>query len=185
MFFWYFCSWDSTVWPKIRRHFRNKSRSILKLSKMYFTKNVVLHWYSSMKFFRKIRTFFDIENWLWMSRFHDFQRRCAISALQISKNHFATFDSFVKMKLVPRGLIFLWEEIRIWYAHFAEMINWKKSDKILMIFYIPEISWSRQTLWWLKEYKRIPWQSRWHSPYFGLIHRVFHHSNQQASHSTQ
>jgi hypothetical protein len=53
---------------KFRRHFRKKSCSILKLSKMYFTKNVVLNWYSSMKFFfRKIRTFFDIEKWLWMS----------------------------------------------------------------------------------------------------------------------
>ena len=28
-------------------------------------------------------------------------RLCAISALQISKKHFATFDFFVKMKLVP------------------------------------------------------------------------------------
>ena len=35
-----------------------------------------------------------------MSRFHDFQRHCAISALQISKKHFATFDFFVRMKLV-------------------------------------------------------------------------------------
>ena len=69
--------------------------------KMHFTKYVVLNWYFSMKFFfRKIRTFFDIENWLWMSKFHDFWRHCAISALQISKNHFATFDFFVKMKLV-------------------------------------------------------------------------------------
>ena len=39
--------------------------------KMYFTKNVVLNWYFSMK------------NWLWMSRFHDFWHHCAISALQI------------------------------------------------------------------------------------------------------
>ena len=30
----------------------------------------------------------------------NFWRHCAISALQISKNHFATFDFFVKMKLV-------------------------------------------------------------------------------------
>ena len=35
-----------------------------------------------------------------MSRFHDFRRHCAISALKISKNYFATFDFFVKMKLV-------------------------------------------------------------------------------------
>ena len=48
---------------KIRRHFRNKSCSILKLSK-----NVVLKWYSSVKKkFRKIRMIFDIENWLWKS----------------------------------------------------------------------------------------------------------------------
>ena len=35
-----------------------------------------------------------------MSRFHDFLCNCAISGLQISKKHFATFDFFVKMKLV-------------------------------------------------------------------------------------
>ena len=36
-----------------------------------------------------------------MSKFHDFLYQCAISPLQISKKkHFATFDFFVKMKLV-------------------------------------------------------------------------------------
>ena len=30
----------------------------------------------------------------------NFWQQCAISALEISKNHFATFDFFVKMKLV-------------------------------------------------------------------------------------
>jgi hypothetical protein len=31
---------------------------------------------------------------------YNFRQHCAISALQISKKHFATFDIFVKMKLV-------------------------------------------------------------------------------------
>ena len=31
---------------------------------------------------------------------YNFWRLCAISVLKISKNHFATFDFFVKMKLV-------------------------------------------------------------------------------------
>ena len=43
---------------------------------------------------RKIWTFFDIENW--MSKFHDFWCHCAILALQILKNSFATFDFFCK-----------------------------------------------------------------------------------------
>jgi hypothetical protein len=34
------------------------------------------------------------------SNFCKLLRLCAISALQISKKHFATFDFFVKMKLV-------------------------------------------------------------------------------------
>ena len=54
---------------KFRRHFRNKSCSILKLSKMQITKNVLLNWYSSMKEkLRKTWIIFDIEKWLWKSR---------------------------------------------------------------------------------------------------------------------
>ena len=67
---------------------------------MYLTKNVALNWYSSMEKIRKIQAFFDIENWLWMSKFHDFWYHGAISMLQISKKHFAPIDFFVKMKLV-------------------------------------------------------------------------------------
>ena len=49
----------------------------------------------------------DYESWArihwpfwYLLAFHDFRRHCAISALQISKKHFATFDFLVKMKLV-------------------------------------------------------------------------------------
>ena len=43
--------------------------------KMYFTKNVFLNWYSSMKFFfRKIQMIFDIENSLWKSNFRTLRR---------------------------------------------------------------------------------------------------------------
>ena len=87
--------------------------------------------------------------------------------------------------VVARGLIIFVKRNPNLICSFCRNDWFEKSDRILMIFYIPEISWSRQTLWWLKEYKRIPWQSRWHSPSFGLIHSVFHHSNLQASHSTQ
>ena len=44
--FFYLECWDSTVLPKIRGHFNNKIILKLKLSKIYFTKNVVLNWYS-------------------------------------------------------------------------------------------------------------------------------------------
>ena len=36
-------------------------------------------------FFRKIQTFFDIENWHWRYKFHDFWHHCASSVLLISK----------------------------------------------------------------------------------------------------
>ena len=51
---------------KIRRHFRNKSRSILKLSKKVFYKKCGprLIFFDEI-FFRKFRTFFDIEKSLW------------------------------------------------------------------------------------------------------------------------
>ena len=49
---------------KIRRHFRNKSCSILKLSKNVFYKKCgpKLIFFNEF-FFRKIRTFFDTEKW--------------------------------------------------------------------------------------------------------------------------
>ena len=53
---------DSTVSPKIRRHFRNKIRSILKLSKNAFYKKCGLKLiFFNEILFRKIQTFFDIE----------------------------------------------------------------------------------------------------------------------------
>ena len=45
---------------------------------MYFTKNVLLNWYFLIKKIRQIWTFFDVENWFWMSKFHDFWHLCAI-----------------------------------------------------------------------------------------------------------
>ena len=67
--------------------------------KMYFTKNVVLNWYSSMKFFfRKIRTFFDIENWLWKSDLGTFWRPMWTSVKVKSKNYFYFTDFFAKIK---------------------------------------------------------------------------------------
>ena len=39
----------------------------------------------------------------------NFWRHCAISELKISKNHFATFDFFVKMKLVSTYCTYMHE----------------------------------------------------------------------------
>ena len=50
---------------KIRLHFRNKSRSILKLSKNVFYKNCGPKLILFNISFIKIWTFFDVENWLW------------------------------------------------------------------------------------------------------------------------
>ena len=61
------------------------------------SKTDIIQW---KEFLKKIQTIFGIKNWLWMSIFHYFRPHCAISALRISKNHFETFDFFVKMKLV-------------------------------------------------------------------------------------
>ena len=54
--------------PKIRRQFRNKSRSILKLSKnVYYKKCGPKLIFFNEKKIRKIRMFFDIEKWFWRS----------------------------------------------------------------------------------------------------------------------
>ena len=55
---------------KIRRHFKTKSHSILKLSKNVFYKKCgpKLIFFNEI-FFRKIQTFSDIEKWLWKSEF--------------------------------------------------------------------------------------------------------------------
>ena len=70
----------------------------LKLPKNVFYKNCK----PKLIFFRirKIWMCFDIENWLWMSKFPDFWRYCAILALEVSEKHFAAFIFFVKMKVV-------------------------------------------------------------------------------------
>ena len=62
---------------------------------MCFTKNVVLNWYSSMKFFfRKIWTFFDVENWLWKSDLGPFWRPLWTPVKVKSKNYFSFTDFF-------------------------------------------------------------------------------------------
>ena len=67
--------------------------------KIYFTKNVALNWYSSMNFFfRKIRTFFDIEKWLWKSDLGTFWRPVWTSVKVKSKKYFYFTDFFTKMK---------------------------------------------------------------------------------------
>ena len=84
---------------KIRRHFRNKSRSILKLSKNIFYKDVVLNWYFSMKKkFRKIGMIFDIEKWLWKSDLGTFWRPVWTSVKVKSKKYFYFTDCLTKMK---------------------------------------------------------------------------------------
>ena len=53
-------------------------------TKLVKTKNVPLNWYFSTKFFfRKIRGFFDVENWLWKSDFGTFWQ-LFLAILQVS-----------------------------------------------------------------------------------------------------
>ena len=66
---------------------------------MYFTKNVVLNWYSSVKKkIRKIRMIFDIENWLWKSDLGTFWRPLWTSVKVKSKKYFYFTDFFAKIK---------------------------------------------------------------------------------------
>ena len=99
MIFWFDFHRCSHGLSKIRCHFRNKSRSILKLSKKYFTKKVVLNWYFSVKKkFRKIRMIFDIENWPWKSDLGTFWRPLWTSVKVKSKNYFSFIDLLAKIK---------------------------------------------------------------------------------------
>ena len=84
---------------KIRRHFRNKSCSILKLSKNVFYKKcghrlIIFNEF----FFRKIRMFFDIGKWLWKSDLGTFWRPVWTSVKVKSKKYFHFTDFFTKMK---------------------------------------------------------------------------------------
>ena len=64
-----FENWGSGEVSKIRSHFRNKSRSILKLSKNFNNKKCATKLiFFNKKKLRKIRIIFGIENWLWKSR---------------------------------------------------------------------------------------------------------------------
>ena len=71
----------------------------LKFSKNDNKKTLLLNWYSSMKiFFRKIRTFFEVENWLWKSDLGSFWRPVWTSVKVKSKKYFYFTDFFTKMK---------------------------------------------------------------------------------------
>ena len=94
--FWFFYSEIAQSRQKLDVILGTKVVQFWSYKKMYFTKNVGLNWYSSMIFKKKK----DSDIFWCMSRFHDFRCHCAISALQITKKHFATFDFFVKMKFV-------------------------------------------------------------------------------------
>ena len=67
-----FENWINGEVSKISSHFRNKSRSILKLSKNVNNKKCApkLIFFNGEKKLRKIRMIFDIENWLkeWMNK---------------------------------------------------------------------------------------------------------------------
>ena len=90
MIFWFDFPRCSHGLSKIRRHFRNKSRSILKLSKNVFYKKCgpKLILFNEI-FFRKIRTFFDIENWLWKSDLGTFWRPMWTSVKVKSRKYFS------------------------------------------------------------------------------------------------
>ena len=99
IFFWFDFHRCSHRQPKIRRQLRNKSCSILKLSKNVFYKRCVpkLIFFNEKKI-RKIRMIFDIENWLWKSDLGTFWRPLWTSVKVKSKNYFYFTDFFAKIK---------------------------------------------------------------------------------------
>ena len=99
VFFWFDFHRCSHGPSKIRRHFRNKSRSILKLSKNVFYKKCgpKLIFFNEKKI-REIWTFFDIENWLWKSDLGTFWQPMWTSVKVKSKNYFSYTDFFAKIK---------------------------------------------------------------------------------------
>ena len=69
IFFWYLELWDSTV-------------EVGKKCILQIIWSNILQWKKN----RKIQTFVDIENWLWMSKFHDFYLSlCHLSVTDIKK----------------------------------------------------------------------------------------------------
>ena len=99
IFFWFDFHRCSHGPSKIRRHYRNKSRSILKLSKNVFYKKCgpKLIFFNDF-FFRKIRTFFDIGKWLWKSDLGTFWQPMWTSVKVKSKKYYYFTDFFTKMK---------------------------------------------------------------------------------------
>ena len=96
IFFWFLGSHGPS---KIRHHFRKKVVEFWSYQKMFFTKNVALNWYSSMKIcFRKIWTFFDIGKWLSKSDLSTFWRPVWTSVKVKSKKYFYFTDFLTKMK---------------------------------------------------------------------------------------
>ena len=101
--------------------------------KMYFTKNVVLDWYSSMKFFfRKIQMLFEIEKWLWKSDLGTFWRPMWICVKVKSKKYFYFTDFFSSSKLIF---------VSFFYMH-VYYIMIKSSQKFWVVYvcyrFIPE-----------------------------------------------
>ena len=92
--------------------------------KMYFTKNVVLNWYSSMKKkIRKIRMIFDIENWLWRSDLDTYWQPRTTDA-QFAKADCCTTDNCI--------LTVYTEEKSICTSNFWDLlVNPERSFKIL------------------------------------------------------
>ena len=99
IFFWFDFHRCSHGPSKIRRHFRNKSCSILKLSKNVFYKKCgpKLIFFFEKKI-RKIWMIFDIEKWLWKSDLGTFWGPVWTTVNVKSKkiNYFTDF--FTKMK---------------------------------------------------------------------------------------
>ena len=62
------------VRQKLGMILENKAVQKLKLENMFFTKNGLPNWYSSMTFFEKNPLIFDIDNWLWKYDFGTFWR---------------------------------------------------------------------------------------------------------------
>ena len=97
IFFWFDFPRCSHGPSKIRRHFRNKCRSILKLSKNVFYKKCGPRLIFFNIFFFLIRTFFDIEKSLWKSDLGTFWWPVWTSVKVKSKKYFYFTDFFTKM----------------------------------------------------------------------------------------
>ena len=121
--------------PKIRRHFMNKSCSMLNLSKNVFYKKCGLNWYSSMKnFFWKIQTFFMI-----------FEATVPSQRYRYQINILQHLIFFIKMKLVST----VWVSTSLSKSGYPQGPRFSDFPTVLKVSRVKQdkpLSWHQRTL---------------------------------------